>query len=88
MTRRVVPAEEALPQQILEVRRNFFDTIPREGVEPSFSVFQDQIEIMWAGMRPAGIKSQRLIPGRSRSLVHRATANGFWTQHTADRTAG
>jgi AraC-like DNA-binding protein len=75
-TGRFVPAEQALPQPMLEVCRNFFDAVSREGVERSFSVLQDKFEIMWAGMRPAGTRSQRSIPGWSRSLVHRATVSG------------
>jgi AraC-like DNA-binding protein len=75
-TGREVPAEEALPQPILEPCRNFFDAAPREGIERSFSVLQDKIEIMWAGMRPAGTRLQRLIADWSKSLVHRAAATG------------
>jgi AraC-like DNA-binding protein len=75
-TGREVPVEEALPQPILEACRNFFEAVPREGVERSFSVLQDKIEIMWAGVRPAGTRSHTLIADWSRSLVHRAMATG------------
>jgi AraC-like DNA-binding protein len=47
----------------------------RKGVERSFSVLQDKIETMWAGVRPAGTRS-RSIAAWSRSLMHRATATG------------
>jgi AraC-like DNA-binding protein len=70
-----VPAEEALPQPMLEACRNFFDSVPREGVERSFSVLQDKIEVMWAGMRPAETRS-RFTADWSRNVVHRATATG------------
>jgi AraC-like DNA-binding protein len=77
-TERAVPAEEALPQPMLEASRNFFDTVPREGLESSFSVHQDKIEIMWAGMRPAGPAGTgpRGWKDWGRSLVHRATVTG------------
>lgn len=73
---RVVPAEEALPQPLLAVCRNFFDSVPRQGLESSFAVLEDELEIIWADARPAGTGSQRLIADWSRSLVHRATATG------------
>jgi hypothetical protein len=72
---RTVLAEEALPQPMLEACRNIFDAVPREGVERSFSVLQDKIEIMWAGVRPAGTRS-RSTADWSRSLLHRAAATG------------
>ena len=71
-----MPAEKALPPPILEAFRNFFDTVPREGPERSFSVLQDKIEIMWAAKRPAGTRSP-LIADWSRNLIHRAAATGF-----------
>jgi hypothetical protein len=77
---RAVPAQESLPQPMLEACRNFFDAVPHEGIERSFSVLQDKIEIMWAGVRPAGPRSQRSPADWwfrwSRSLVHRATVTG------------
>jgi AraC-like DNA-binding protein len=73
---RIVPAEEALPQPMLEACRHFFDAIPHEGLERSFSVLQNEIEIMWAGIHPARTKSLRLTADWSRSLVHSATATG------------
>jgi AraC-like DNA-binding protein len=74
-TGRTVLAEEALPQPMLEACRNFFDAVPREGVERSFSVLQDKIETLWAGVRPAGTRS-RSTADWSRSLAHRAAATG------------
>jgi AraC-like DNA-binding protein len=78
---RFVPAEEALRQPMLEACRNFFDAVPREGLERSLSVLQDKIEIVWAGVRPAGARARVNLPvGLAaewiRSLVHRATATG------------
>jgi AraC-like DNA-binding protein len=86
-TGRFVPAEDALAQPMLEVCRNFFDAVSREGVERSFSVLQDKIEIIWAGMRPAGTRSQRSTANWSRSLVHRAavTGSGRGTRQIARR---
>lgn len=72
----VVPAEEALPQPLLQACRNFFDAVPRQGLEKSFSVLEDELEIMWADARPAGNSSPRLIADWSRSVVDRATATG------------
>ena len=74
-TERIVPVEEALPRSILEACRNFFDAVPRDGVEGSFSVLQDKIEIMSAGMRAAGIGSRRWKDW-TRNLVNRAAATG------------
>jgi AraC-like DNA-binding protein len=83
-TGRTVPAEEALPQPMLEAFRNFFDRVPHEGLERSFSVLQDKIEIMWAGRRLAGTRHGATVTGSGRSprqdwrrsLVHRAMAAG------------
>jgi len=71
-----LPAEEALPQPILGVCRNFFDAVPRHGLERSFSTLEDELEIIWADARPAGTKSQRLIADWSRSVVAAAAATG------------
>ena len=71
-TGRMVPAEEVLPQPILEPCRNVFDAVRREGVERGLSILQDRIEIMWAGTRPAGTRPMRWIKDWSRSLVLRA----------------
>jgi AraC-like DNA-binding protein len=86
-TGRVVQAEEALAQPMLVVCRNFIDAVPFEGVEKSFSILQDKIEIMWACVRPAETWSQRLIPDWSRSLVQRAmvTGSGRSTRQIARR---
>jgi AraC-like DNA-binding protein len=71
-TGRVVPAEEVLPQPILEPCRNFFDAVPRDGLERGFSAFEDKIEIIWAGARPAGSRPMSWIKDWSRNLVRRA----------------
>jgi AraC-like DNA-binding protein len=73
---RAVPAEEALPQPMLAVCRNFFGAVPREGLERSFAVLENEIEIIWAGARPAGSRSPPLTADWSRSLVRRATVTG------------
>jgi AraC-like DNA-binding protein len=73
-TERVVAAEEALPRPMLEACRNFFDTVPREGPERSFSVLQEKIEIMWAAVRPAGTRS--FTADYITGLVHRAATTG------------
>jgi len=73
---RGVPAEEALSQPMVEACRNFFDAVPREGVERSFSLLQDEVEIMWAGVRPPGSRSP-FYSDWSRGIVHRATETGF-----------
>jgi len=75
-TGRSVPPEEPLPQPILEAFRNFFDAVPREGPKRSFSVLQDNIEIMWARVRPAGTRSRKCSE-RGRGVVQRATVTGF-----------
>jgi AraC-like DNA-binding protein len=69
---RVVPAEEVLPRSMLEPCRNFFDAVRREGVERGLSVLEGEIEILWAGARPAGTKPMKWIKDWSRSLVARA----------------
>lgn len=74
-TGRVVPAGEALPQPLLGICRNFFDTVPCRGVEASFAALQDEIEILWAGRRPAGTGAERWTDW-SRSLMARAAATG------------
>jgi AraC-like DNA-binding protein len=71
-TGRMGPAEDVLPQSFLQPCRNFFDAARREGVERSFSVLEDKIEVMWAGTHPPGIRSMRWIKDWSRSLVLRA----------------
>jgi hypothetical protein len=60
-TGRMVSAEEVLPRPMLEVCRNFFDDVRREGVEKGRSVLEDKIEIIWAGTCPAGPRPVRRI---------------------------
>jgi AraC-like DNA-binding protein len=74
---RIVPGEEALPQPMLEIFCNFFDSVRDEGPEKSFSVLQDKIEIMWTGMRPAATGPPRSTADYITGLVHRAMATGF-----------
>jgi AraC-like DNA-binding protein len=74
---RVVPAEEALPQPMLEIFCNFFDSVRDEGPERSFSVLQDKVEIMWTDMRPAATSPPRSTADYITGVVHRAMATGF-----------
>jgi hypothetical protein len=86
-TGRMAPAEEVLPQPILEPCRDFFDAVRREGIETGLPVLEDKIEIMWAGARPAGTRPVRRIKDWSRSLVLRAalTDLGRSTRQVARR---
>ena len=71
-TGRVVPAEEVLPQPILEPCRNLFGDVRRVGLEAGISVLEDKIDILWAGTRPAGSRPVRWIKDWSGSLALRA----------------
>ena len=68
----IVPAEQVLPQPILEPCRRFFETVPREGVGQGLSVLEDEIAVLWAGARPAGSRPTKWIKDWSRSLAVRA----------------
>ena len=68
--------EEVLPRSIFEPCRNFLDDVPREGTEKSLSAFYDQIEIVWASMRPDGNRPARRLKDWSRSLALRAAFSG------------
>lgn len=77
-TGRTLPAAEALPQPLLGICRNFFDAVPRQGPERSFADLQNEIEVMWAGVRPGGSRpATARWTGWSRSVVHRATVTGL-----------
>ena len=69
---RMVPADEVLPQPLLEPCRDLFDAIDREGAERAFSVLEDSIETLWTATRPAGTRPMRSIEDWSTSLVRRA----------------
>jgi AraC-like DNA-binding protein len=75
-TGRTMPAEEALPQSILEPCCDFFDAVPLEGFERSFRVIEDKIETQWADMRPAEAKSAKWIEEWRKSVVQRAAQTG------------
>jgi AraC-like DNA-binding protein len=67
-----VPAEQVLPQPILEACRSLFDDVGREGAEKGCAVLEDKIEVMWTAARPAGPRPTRQIKDWSRSLARRA----------------
>jgi hypothetical protein len=75
-TGRTVPAEEALPQSILEPCCDFFNAVPLEGFERSFRVIEDKIETLWADTRPAEAKSAKWIEEWRKSVVQRAAQTG------------
>jgi AraC-like DNA-binding protein len=75
-TGRTVPAEEALPQSILEPCRDFFDAVPLEGIERSLAILESRIETLWADMRPAEAKSAKWIEEWRKSVVQRAAQTG------------
>lgn len=68
--------EEALSLSIRELCRNFFDAVPREGIEKSLSALYDQIEIVWTRTRPAGSGPTRRLKDWSESLASRAAFSG------------
>ena len=71
-TGRAVAAEEVLPPSIFETCREFFDDVPCNGIEKGLSAFEDQIEVIWGGMRPVGSRPTRRLKDWSRSLALRA----------------
>ena len=75
-TGRTVPAEEVLPQSILQPCREFFEAVPREGIERSFGVIEHRIETLWADMRPAEARSTKWIEDWRKSVVQRAARAG------------
>ena len=75
-TGRVVAAEEVLPSPILEPCRKLFDAVSHEGVGRALSALEDQIELLWASMRPAESRPTRRLKDWSRSLASRAAFSG------------
>jgi AraC-like DNA-binding protein len=73
---RGVAAEEVLPPSMLQPCLDFFDAVPREGVERSLAVLENQIEMMWTDARPAGSRPTRRLKDWSRSLALRAAFSG------------
>ena len=73
---RAVAAEEVLPSSVFKPCRNFFDAVPRAGIGKGLPAFEDQVEILWASMRPAGSRPTRRLKDWSRSLVLRAAFSG------------
>src|SRR4051794_30065323 len=66
-TGRIVPAEEVLPQPVLQPCRSFFEKA--EDVEKGLSVLEQEIATIWAGARPAGTRPMKWIKDWSGSLV-------------------
>jgi AraC-like DNA-binding protein len=69
---RMVPAEQILPQPILEACRNLFDDVGHVGAEKGCAVLEDKIEVIWTAARPAEPRPTRRIKDWSRSLASRA----------------
>jgi AraC-like DNA-binding protein len=84
---RTVPAAEALPHTILQACRDFFDAVPREGIDQSFAVIQDRIETLWADVRPVEVRSTKWIEDWRKGVVQRAaqTGSGRSTRQIARR---
>jgi hypothetical protein len=73
---RMTSAEEVLPPPMLELCRDFFDVVRREGAEKGLSVLEDKIESLWAGTRP-GTRPMIWVTDWSRSLALKATRTGL-----------
>lgn len=69
---RMVPAEEVLPQPMLELCRKFLEVVRLEGFGRGVSDLEDGIRIMWTETHPAGTRPMRWLKDWSRSLVLRA----------------
>lgn len=75
-TGRMVPAEDVLPQPILQPCRNLFASVERNGVESGLSAFEEQIGTLWAGVRPDGFRPIRWVKDWGRSIALKATLSG------------
>lgn len=75
-TGRIVSAEEVLPKAILNPCRAGFDAVLREGTVPGFSALEDEIETVWATLRPAGTRAMKWTRDWSRNLAVRAARAG------------
>jgi hypothetical protein len=71
--RRMGPAEDILPQSVLQPCRDFFNDVRREGAEKGYALLEDRIESIWADTRPAGVTPMTWVKDWSRSLALRAT---------------
>jgi AraC-like DNA-binding protein len=85
--RRMGPAEDILPQSVLQPCRDFFDDVRREGAEKGYALLEDRIESLWADTRPAGVRPMTWVKDWSRSLALRAaqTDVGRSTRQVARR---
>jgi AraC-like DNA-binding protein len=75
-TGRAVSAEEVLPQPILQLCRDLFAAVERDGVERALSAFEEQIVTLWARVRPASFRPARWVKDWSRSLALKAALSG------------
>ena len=73
---RMASAEEVLPPSMLELCRDFFDVVQREGAERAWSVLEDKIESLWTGTRP-GTRPMTWVTDWSRSLALKAARTGL-----------
>ena len=73
---RMTSAEEVLPPPMLELCRDFFDVVRREGAEKALSVLENKIESLWAGTRP-GTRPMTWVTDWSRSLALKASRTGL-----------
>ena len=74
---RAVAAEQVLPLSILAPCRNVFDAVPGDGIERGLSALENELELLWAGTRPAGSRPTRRLTDWSRGLASRAAFNGL-----------
>lgn len=72
----VLPAEEILPQRVLEVFCDFLKTVPRDGVERGLTALDNEIEAMWTVARPAQTSPINSVKDWSRNLAWRAAVKG------------
>lgn len=75
-TGRMVPAEDVLPQPVLQRCDDLFASVEREGIESALAAFEDEIVTQWAGVRPAAFTPMRWVKDWSRSLAIKAALSG------------
>ncbi|MBO0751264.1 MAG: AraC family transcriptional regulator [Bradyrhizobiaceae bacterium] len=82
----VAAAERALPRQVLEPCRRFFEAARREEIDEGFSHLEAEFGAMWVSMRPAA-RSTKRIKDWKKSLVRRAAlvGSGHSTRQIARR---
>ncbi len=76
LTGRMVAADEALPQPMLEICQNFLDAVQHTSIEDGLSALERNIEIMWSRARPAEATPIRWLKDWTRSVVLRAALSG------------